>query len=55
MFLWGKNQDQPLKPGAEQVVPTAQNTATGDERMTTSNQEFMAINMTSTKSTDGTA
>ncbi|KAK4579079.1 hypothetical protein RGQ29_028950 [Quercus rubra] len=54
-FLWGKNQDQPLKSGAEKVVPTAQNTATADERMTTSNQEFMAINMTSTKSTDGTA
>ena len=54
MFLWGKNQDQ--KSGAERVVvPTAQNTATADERMTTSNQEFMAINMTSTKSTDGTA
>ena len=54
-FLWGKNQDQPLKSGAEKVVPTAPNTATADERMTTSNQEFMAINMTSTKSTDGTA
>ncbi|XP_050250393.1 WAT1-related protein At2g39510-like [Quercus robur] len=53
MFLWGKNQDR--KSGAERVVPTAQNTATADERMTTSNQEFMAINMTSTKSTDGTA
>ncbi|XP_065615680.1 WAT1-related protein At2g39510-like [Quercus suber] len=56
MFLWGKNRDQPLKSGAEKVVPTVQNTATADERMPTSNhQEFTAINMTSEKSTDGTA
>ncbi|XP_075667973.1 WAT1-related protein At2g39510-like isoform X1 [Castanea sativa] len=55
MFLWGKSQDQPLNSGAEKVVTTAQNMATADERMMTSNQEFMAINVTSAKSTDGTA
>ncbi|KAM4094058.1 hypothetical protein ACB094_06G166600 [Castanea mollissima] len=55
MFLWGKSQDQPLISGAEKVVTTAQNMATADERMMTSNQEFMAINVTSAKSTDGTA
>ncbi|KAK7837833.1 wat1-related protein [Quercus suber] len=56
IYIYGMNRDQPLKSGAEKVVPTVQNTATADERMPTSNhQEFTAINMTSEKSTDGTA
>ncbi|KAK4579076.1 hypothetical protein RGQ29_028947 [Quercus rubra] len=54
LVLWGKRKDQPgLKSDNEEVVPTA-NMATMNERVTTSNQEFMAINVTSIKSTDET-
>ena len=54
LVLWGKRKDQPgLKSDNEEVVPTA-NMATMNERVTTSNQEFMTINVTSIKSTDET-
>ncbi|XP_050250392.1 WAT1-related protein At2g39510-like [Quercus robur] len=54
LVLWGKRKDQPgLKSDNEEVVPTA-DMATMNERVTTSNQEFMAINVTSIKSTDET-
>ncbi|KAF3960254.1 hypothetical protein CMV_015020 [Castanea mollissima] len=56
MVLWGKSQDQPgSKSSGEKIAPTAQNMATTNERITTSNQEFMAINVTSIKSIDGAA
>nr|XP_023879246.1 WAT1-related protein At2g39510-like [Quercus suber]POF27211.1 wat1-related protein [Quercus suber] len=56
LVLWGKSQDQlGLKSGGEKVVPTAQNMATMNGRITTSNQEFLAINVTIMKSTDGNA
>uniref|UniRef100_A0A7N2MEY5 WAT1-related protein n=2 Tax=Quercus lobata TaxID=97700 RepID=A0A7N2MEY5_QUELO len=56
LVLWGKSQDQlGLKSGGEEVVPTAQNMATMNGRITTSNQEFLAINGTIMKSTEGNA
>ncbi|XP_075672208.1 WAT1-related protein At2g39510-like [Castanea sativa] len=56
LVLWGKSKDQlGLKSDNEKIIPTAQNVAAMDERIMTSNQEFMTINVTSIKSTNGTA
>ncbi|KAL4621217.1 hypothetical protein ACB092_06G211900 [Castanea dentata] len=56
LVLWGKSKDQlGSKSDNEKIIPTAQNVATMDERIITSNQEFMTINVTSVKSTNGTA
>lgn len=57
LVSWGKSQDQPAgsKSGGEKVRPTAQNMATMNEGIMTSNQVVMAINVTSTKFLDGTA
>ena len=55
MVLWGKSQDQlGSKSSGEKVVPTSQNMATTNERITTSNQEFMAVNVANIKSTNHT-
>ena len=54
MVLWGKSKDQPRsKSDNEEVAPTA-NMATMNERITTSNQEFMAVNVANIKSTNHT-
>ncbi|GMY08605.1 WAT1-related protein At2g39510-like [Fagus crenata] len=53
LVLWGKSKDQ--TGDSEKVVPTAQNMATKNERIVASNQELVAIDVTSIKSTDGTA
>ena len=56
LVLWGKSKDQlGSKSDNEKIIPTAKNVATIDERIMTSNQEFMTINVTSIKSTNGTA
>ena len=47
MVLWGKSKDQlGSKSDNEKIIPTAKNVATIDERIMTSNQEFMTINVT---------
>ncbi|KAK7843827.1 wat1-related protein [Quercus suber] len=56
LVLWGKSKDQlGSKSDNEKILPTAQNVATMDERIMTSNQEFRTINVTSIKSTNGAA
>ncbi|KAL4621225.1 hypothetical protein ACB092_06G212400 [Castanea dentata] len=54
LVFWGKSKDQPgSKSNSEEVAPTA-NMATMYEKITTSNQEFMAVNVTNIKSTNQT-
>ncbi|KAM4104548.1 hypothetical protein ACJW30_06G166500 [Castanea mollissima] len=56
MVLWGKRKDQlGSRSDNDRVVPTTQNMATMNERTTTSKQKFVAIDVTSVESTDGTA
>ncbi|XP_050250391.1 WAT1-related protein At2g39510-like isoform X2 [Quercus robur] len=55
MVLWGKSKDQlGSRSDNDRIVPTKQNMAT-NERTTTSKQNFVAIDVTSIESTDGTA
>lgn len=56
MVLWGKSKDQlGSRSDNDRVVPTTQNMATMNERTTTSKQKFVAIDVKSVESTDGTA
>ncbi|KAK7837813.1 wat1-related protein [Quercus suber] len=49
----GASEDQPgSKSGGEKVIPTTQNMATMIEGIMTSNQEVVAVNVTTIKSTD---
>ncbi|XP_023904753.1 WAT1-related protein At2g39510 [Quercus suber] len=55
LVLWGKSKDQlESTSDSDNVVLTAQNMDTMNERKTTSKQEFLAIDVKSTKSTLGT-
>lgn len=56
MVLWGKSKDQlGSRSDNDRVVPTTQNMATMNERTKTSKQKFVAIDVKSVESTDGTA